>query len=67
MATTKRAMVVMEGTVEERTQSERTMEGIQLERTMEGTQSKRSYTTTYGRLVATTERAMTAMERIMEE
>ena len=50
---TKRTMAVME-----RTQSERTMDMAQ---------SERSYTTSYGRSVAATERAMTAMERIVEE
>ena len=45
-------------TMEERTQSERTVDI---------TQSERSYTTSYGRSVAATECAMAAMERRMEE
>ena len=47
MAATKRAMAIMERTMEEQTQSER------------------SYTASYGRSVAATERAMTAMKRIV--
>ena len=58
MAATKRAMAVMERTVEEQTQSKRTVDI---------TQSKPSYTESYGRSMATTERAMTAIERIVEE
>ena len=53
MAATMPAMAVME-----RTQSERTVDM---------TQSERSYTTRCGRSVAATERAMTTMERTVEE
>ena len=58
MAETKRAMAIMERTVEERTQSKRRVDM---------TQSKRSYTSSYGLLVAATECAMEGMERTMEE
>ena len=43
------------------------MERTQSEQTVDMTQSERSYTTSYGRSVKATERAMTAMERTVEE
>ena len=43
------------------------MERTQSERTVQITQSERSYTASYGRSVAAIERAMTTMERTLEE